>query len=234
MEIEHFSQTVKKNLVVVQQRIDDAAKRSGRTAEDVKMVAVTKYLDGERTAEMLRLGCRDLGESRPQILWDKANQLTDPDVRWHQIGHLQRNKAKRTLAIANLVHSVDSERLMNSLNEIATESDQVCDILLEINVSGDENKGGFAIFDVNELLGKGNHWPALNICGLMCMGGLASDDSQVRSEFERLRITRDMLQQRYDLALPELSMGMSGDFEIAIEEGATIVRIGSILYEGAI
>ncbi len=225
---------IQSNLQTVRQRIAEAAQRSGRSDSDVTLVAITKYIDAEITRLLFLSGGKILGESRPQELWHKAEQLSDLPITWHLVGHLQRNKVQRTLRYAQMIHSVDSERLATALNSAASQRGQPLDVLLEINVSGESAKHGFSaqsLAEAFDLLCQHDH---LRIRGLMCMAAMDADDETTRREFAELRQLRDQLapRARYPDQFSELSMGMSGDYEIAIEEGATIVRIGSALYEG--
>jgi pyridoxal phosphate enzyme (YggS family) len=225
--------TLARNLADVRRCIDAACHRAQRAPGDVTLVAVTKYAQPEWMRGLYELGCRDFGESRPQQLVQRAAGFPT-DVRWHLIGHLQRNKASAVWPVAAAIHSADSLRLLDKLAESARESSARPDILLEVNVSGEASKGGFA---PDELLAA---WPTLwpnaplQFAGLMTMAPLTDDPEATRPVFRALRELRDDLQQQTggQLRLPQLSMGMSGDFEIAIEEGATLVRIGSRLFEG--
>jgi len=228
------SERIAENLAVVRQRMAAAAQRSGRPPEAVRLIAVTKYVDLEATAALLAAGCRDLGESRPQSLWDKAAALPAADVRWHMIGHLQRNKARRTLPLLTLLHSADSVDLLQTLDRLAAEEGRRVAVLLEVNVSGDAAKHGFTAAQLPDVVARLPHWPQIETRGLMGMAGLESDADQSRREFAALRQLREQLRRELPagVALDELSMGMSGDYESAIEEGATLVRIGSALFEG--
>jgi len=224
------------NLACVGDRIAAAAHRSGRQPSDITLVAVTKYVDANIVPHLVTVGCTDLGESRPQELWSKAESLTDSPVHWHLIGHLQRNKVERTLPLVSLIHSVDSLRLANAMHESAAKSQRRTGALIEVNVSGDTAKHGFAPRGIEPLLPKLAGLNQIEFRGLMCMASPEGDLEAARRQFAELRRLRDHLRS---VAPPntdfnELSMGMSGDFEIAIEEGATIVRIGSALFEGII
>lgn len=221
------------NLASIQERIATAAQRSGRSADAVKMVAVTKYVSAEIIRELVAAGCHNLGESRPQALWDKAAALIDQSVNWHLIGHLQRNKVERTLPLVALVHSGDSLRLVKSINEANRHAGRKTPVLLEVNISGDTTKHGFAPAEIEPNLPALAEFSHVEICGLMGMASLEGDLNQARREFASLRQLRDCLQRVAPPAirLDELSMGMSGDFEAAIEVGATIVRIGSALFQ---
>lgn len=221
-----------KNLESVKQQIAEAAERSGRAADGIKLVAVTKYVPVNVIRPLVQLGCRDLGESRPQALWEKAAALGDMPVEWHMVGHLQRNKVDRTVPLVSLVHSGDSLRLLQAIDAAASAIGRRVPVLLEINVSGDATKHGFAPAEVESLLPAIVALPHIEVRGLMGMASREGDLEQARREFAGLRQLRDRLQQVAppEIKLTELSMGMSGDFEIAVEEGATIVRVGSALF----
>ncbi len=189
----------------------------------------------EATPVLVAAGCRDLGESRPQQLWQKAAALETAGVAWHLIGHLQRNKVARTLPLVSLVHSGDSLRLLEALDAEAVRAN--CDplpVLLELNVSGDAAKHGFQPSELEPLADSLTRLPRIEIRGLMAMAGCEGDLDDARREFAALRQWRDRLRSAWAgrWSLDELSMGMSGDYEVAIEEGATLVRVGSALFEG--
>ena len=225
---------IAENLAEVRGRIAEAAVRSGRGAEDVSLVAVTKYVSVVEVRALVEAGCSLLGENRPQELWQKAEALRELPVRWHLVGHLQRNKVRRTLPLVEMVESADSPRLVAAIDRIAGELSRRVPLLLEVNVSGEPAKHGLdpAALEacLEELAGYGN----AEVRGLMCMAGLEGGPEAARRDFARLRQLRDRLRERRPeaIALEELSMGMSGDYEAAIEEGATIVRIGSALFRG--
>lgn len=229
MNNQEIVEQFKENLTVVRQRIADAAQRSGRSATDVQLVAVSKYVDAAMTALLIEAGADVLGENRPQALDEKYQTIDNPNVHWHLIGHLQRNKVKKVLPQAALIHSVDSIRLIDAIEKSATDQGLIANVLLEANVSGESAKHGFSPAEVAAALDHAQSLSAIKVTGLMCMAGLASDTDNVRAEFARLRELRDQLGSK---ELVHLSMGMSGDFEVAIEEGATLVRVGSTLFEG--
>jgi pyridoxal phosphate enzyme (YggS family) len=196
-------------------------------------VAVTKSVGPTAATILTELGVLDLGESRPQELWHKAEPLA-PAVRWHLVGHLQRNKVERTLRRVYLIHSVDSIRLLNALEAEAATQGRPLDVLLEINVSREENKTGFA---PDDLVGLARHLVALQRVrplGLMTMAAQTEHAEEARPTFVELRRLRDRLQTDVGdaLKLEHLSMGMTNDFEIAIEEGATLIRVGTALFDG--
>ena len=212
-----------------------AATRSGRSAAAVTLVAVTKYADDDTIAALVAAGCHDLGESRPQQLWQRAAAYAPQAIRWHLIGHLQRNKVARTLPAVSLVHSCDSLRLADAIDQSAVEERLApVPVLVEVNISSDPAKHGFAEAEVAGALAHLATLSHVAVRGLMAMAGKADDPIAAREDFRRLRELRDRLQQDCPagISLNELSMGMSGDYEVAIEEGATIVRVGSALVEG--
>jgi hypothetical protein len=223
------------NLAAVRSRIAAAAVASGRRPEAVCLVAATKYVSADVTRALIAAGCQDLGESRPQALWAKAETLADlPGLRWHLIGHLQRNKVERSVPMAALIHSVDSLRLAEAISAAAAELGRSVAVLLEVNVSGEEAKHGFTPVGLAEQFDAITALPHLEFRGLMAMAGREDLDHDPRREFAGLRSLREQLAPRatHPERFIELSMGMSGDFEAAILEGATIVRVGSALFEG--
>lgn len=224
------------NLARVRERIEAACRAAGRTVASVGLVGVTKSVSPALARALLDAGCGDLAESRPQALWSKQEALADRgDVRWHLIGHLQRNKVRRTLPLCHLVHSLDSQRLLAALAAEAHGLGLTTDVLIEVNLTGAAARTGIAPGAVRPLL---DAWPdaGVRLRGLMGMAaapeaGATADAA--RRQFAALRALRDRLrEERPDLGLDELSMGMSDDFEDAILEGATLVRIGSALWEG--
>ncbi|MHB8898108.1 MAG: YggS family pyridoxal phosphate-dependent enzyme [Thermoguttaceae bacterium] len=228
------SRRIAENLAEVRGRIAEAAARSGRRAEELLLVAVTKYVGIELIEPLIDAGATLLGESRPQQLWSKAEALAGRSVRWHMIGQLQRNKIRRTLPLVELIHSGEDIRHLEAIDRIAAELPQPARVLLEVNVSGDRSKHGLSPDELERGLPELGRLMNLEIRGLMCMAGLETDAEGARRDFAALRELRDRLQPACPerVSLGELSMGMSGDFEAAIQEGATIVRVGSALFEG--
>jgi len=222
------------NLAEVRERIRTSAEASGRAAADVTLVAVCKYFGSEVTRDVVAAGCRDIGENRPQMLWSKASDLTALDARFHQIGHLQRNKVRRTIACIDLLHAGDSLRLISSVSSESVKQGIVSRLLIEVNVSGDENKHGFCPSELESVLEEVAVLPNIDIQGMMAMAGLESDVSESQREFAKLRELRETLSSccPENVSLKHLSMGMTRDYELAIREGATIVRIGTALFEG--
>jgi PLP dependent protein len=228
-----LSEQIAANLAAIQSRIAAAAQRSGRTVEDVRLIAVTKYARPAWVRALVDAGQVLLGESRPQQLIERAAELTGP-IEWHLIGHLQRNKVRPVLPHAALIHSIDSLRLAERISDIAGQLSLTSPVLLEVNVSQEASKDGFVPEVLQKQWGALQALPNLQIDGLMTMAPPGDDAQDARPTFQGLRKLRDQLRaSTADPArLSELSMGMSGDFEVAVEEGATLVRIGSALFEG--
>ena len=228
------------NLAAVRGRIADACGRAGRPVAEVRLVGVTKYVSADLAALLVRAGCPDLGESRPQSLLQKAETLAAgmPPAeapRWHLIGHLQRNKIRRTLPWLSLLHSLDSLRLLGAIQAEAALAGRPCDVLVEVNLTDDPGRTGLPEVELPGVLEAAAGLSHVRVRGLMGMAPKpdGDDSGAARREFARLRALRDAARRWLPPgALPELSMGMSGDFEEAILEGATLVRVGSALWEG--
>jgi len=228
-----LTNVLSKNLHRVRERIASACARVDRPPDEVTLIAVTKYAELGWVRGLIDLGVTDLGESRPQQLVARAEQLP-PHVRWHQIGHLQRNKADILLPVAARIHSVDSLRLIEHLARSAIKLGCRPRILLEVNVSGEASKDGFVVDELLAAWQRILEHDSIAIDGLMTMAPLEDDPAAARPAFRGLRELRNRLRDASDgrCLLPDLSMGMSGDFEIGIEEGATLIRVGSSLFEG--
>ncbi|MDP3774673.1 MAG: YggS family pyridoxal phosphate-dependent enzyme [Gemmatimonadales bacterium] len=213
----------------VRARIAQAAARSGRTAEAVQVVAVTKGHPIERVRDAVALGFTDLGENRVQEALAKQEAWPDAPVRWHLIGHLQRNKAKLAVGRFALIHSLDSVRLADALELEAAKRNLVQDALVEVNVAREPQKSGAMPEEAEKIVAHAATLPHLRVNGLMTMAPLTDDAAVIRRTFAGLRALKERLPAP-GVSLTELSMGMSGDFEIAIEEGATMVRLGTVLF----
>jgi pyridoxal phosphate enzyme (YggS family) len=217
----------------VEERLYAACRRAGRSREDVTLVCVTKTVTPAVACLLPELGLFHLGENRPQELWRKAATLPKT-VQWHLIGHLQRNKIERTLPLVSLIHSVDSLRLLEALESEAAKRQQTVPVLLEVNASREPNKHGFAPEQLPGLVPTLRSLQQLQVRGLMTMAALEEDPERSRPTFAEVRALRDRLRDAVGPPheMTHLSMGMSNDFEVAIEEGATLVRIGSALFGG--
>ena len=217
------------NLINIHSRMQDAAHRVGRQVLDVRLVAVSKTYPPAVIQEAWNAGQHVFGENRVQDALPKIAELP-AKAEWHFIGHLQSNKIRKALPAFTLIHGVDNLELAQQINRIAGEMGLTANILLEINVSGEATKFGFSPADLRENLEGLLCLPNIRINGLMTMAPYSEDPETARPVFSKLRILRDELAAQSGQALPELSMGMSGDFEVAIQEGATIVRIGSSIF----
>ncbi|MEX1187547.1 MAG: YggS family pyridoxal phosphate-dependent enzyme [Gemmatimonadaceae bacterium] len=213
-------------LAEIRQRIDEARSRGGR-GQDVRIVAVTKTHGPEAVAAAVRAGIGDVGENRVQEAIAKMSEV-DVAVRWHLIGHLQRNKVREAGRFA-LIHSVDSERLAEALDREALRAGRTFDVLVQVNASGEASKGGFGTDEVPRVAERLKSMAGLRVTGSMTMAALGAGEPELRASFARARAARDVLSAAGHPA-GEISMGMSQDYEIAVEEGATLVRLGTILF----
>ncbi len=225
--------TIALNIASVRTRIAAACGRAGRDPSSVTIVSVSKGIDLARIRESLRAGLPDIGENRIPEALEKYRELAGraPRPVWHMIGHLQRNKAREAVRIFDLIHSVDSVRLAEELDRQAAKQGKVQEILIEVNISGEESKYGIAPGELDGLLDAFGGLEHVRARGLMCMAPFSEDPEDARPFFRALRELRDARRGRWP-GLEELSMGMSGDFETAVEEGATLVRIGRAIFEG--
>lgn len=236
--VDSLLETLRNNLAAVEERIRTACNRVGRSRDEITLVAVTKSVSAEVACLLPGLGVHDLGEGRPQELWRKFAILQEASlpVRWHLVGHLQRNKVDRTLPLVHCIHSVDSLRLLEAIEKEskAQNLQHSVEVFLEVNASGEEAKHGFAPGDLPSLPEALLNLRGVRVVGLMTMAAFEADPEQTRSTFILLRQLRDQLRPQVAPVHPlhQLSMGMSNDFEVAIEEGATVVRLGTILFEG--
>jgi len=220
--------TISTRLHEVRERIAAAARRSGRRAEEVTLVVVSKTMSVSVVAEAIAAGANVLGENRVQEAHQKVTALAGQAV-WHLIGHLQSNKAKLAVELFSRIHSVDSIRLAGELERHAAAAGKTVRCLLEVNVGDEVQKSGAAQAEVRRILEAVGRCPHLFVDGLMAIPPFLPEAEAVRPYFRRLREIRDGL-ERDGFSLPELSMGMSHDFEVAIEEGATLVRIGTAIF----
>ena len=219
--------SIAENIAAVRAKIAAAAVRAGRDPTNVKLVAVGKLQPIEALVEAVAAGQLDLGENYPQELRDKARLVRG--ATWHFIGALQRNKVKYVVGVCRLVHSIDSPSLAEEIARRAADAGLVQRILLQVNVGEEAQKSGVAESDLGELVDRVRALPSLALEGLMCIPPNVDLD-KVAPYFRRLRELRDGERARTGLALPELSMGMSADYEIAIAEGATLVRVGTAIF----
>lgn len=228
-----LSDRLHQRLTRVEERIESACRRAGRSRHDVQLIVVTKSVSTAVAQALHELGIVNMGESRPQELWRKSAALPGT-IHWHQIGHLQTNKIERTLPLVRLIHSVDRVALLQALEKEASKRQLLVHGLLEVNASDESNKHGFAPDELESVLPVLPSLQWLRIRGLMTMAAYIAEPEKCRPTFALLRGLRDQLIEkvRAPHTFDELSMGMSNDFEVAIEEGATMVRLGTVLFEG--
>ena len=221
---------IEQNLQEIRSKISEFAKQFGRKPDSVKLIAVSKTKPINLIIEAKQAGQVDFGENRVQELQDKHPEL--PDVNWHMIGHLQRNKVKFIAPFIHLIHSVDTPRLLAEVSKQAEKNNRTINCLLQVNISNESQKSGMDEHEVRDVLSNIDQYPSVVIKGFMGMAEFTSDREKIRNQFRSLKMLRESLaefnSERIDLK--ELSMGMSGDYDIAIEEGATMVRIGSAVF----
>ena len=200
-------------------------------SNNATLIAVSKTKPVAAIRNFYDLGQRDFGENRVQELVEKQESLPD-NIRWHQIGHLQKNKVKYIAPFIHLIHSIDSIELLKTVDKEAAKNNRVINVLLQIKIAEEDSKFGLSQQDTEEIIKSYQEglFPHVSIQGLMGMATFTSDQDVVKSEFIRLRSLRDSWQVTYDIELHELSMGMSGDYELALREGSTMVRVGSLLF----
>lgn len=222
--------SIEQGLAAVERRIDRACKRAGRDRDEVRLLPVTKTVPAARVAVALEAGYRAIGENRVQEAVAKRAELTEWDIEWHLVGHLQRNKVKQALEFADWIESVDRVALVERLGRQLAERGETRTVLLQVNTSGAESQFGVAPEEAPRLATAIAAESTLELRGLMTIGRLVENPGDARDCFVTLRRLRERLQDELGQGLPVLSMGMSGDVEVAIEEGATLVRVGSAIF----
>lgn len=223
---------MEKRIQDVNRRVEKAAQESGRSPHSIRLVAVSKTIPAKRVKEALEAGIKLFGENYVQEARAKFNELYAYHPSWHFIGHLQSNKAKYAVRLFDLIHSVDSLKLSMELNKQAKKIDKIQDVLIQVNMSGETSKSGIDPKDAVRLIKEISPLENLSIKGLMTMPPFFNDPDTVRPYFSALRDLRDQLKNESppNVSLDELSMGMTGDFEVAIAEGATLVRVGTAIF----
>ena len=222
---------IAENIRSVEQRIQAACARAGRRRDEVTLICVTKTMPVTDLQEAYDEGQRNFGENRVQEITEKYPLLPD-DIRWHMIGHLQRNKVKYLMDRVVMIHSVDSASLARTISKEAVKAGRTMDILLEVNAAGEESKFGLGYEEVLPLIREIAPLPGIHICGLMTVAPYTDDPETNREFFKKLRdLSVDIDRQSIDnVSMHTLSMGMTGDFEVAIEEGATHIRVGTAIF----
>lgn len=221
--------SIVENLQAVRGNVANAAHRAGRDAASVELIAVSKTYPAEIIREAIEAGQEVFGENRVQEAMIKIPNLPER-LRWHLIGHLQSNKVRKALPLFELIHGVDSADLARDIDRIAADTGSYPRVLLEVNISGEGSKHGFAPENLERELESLLELPRVQVEGLMTMAPLAPEAEASRPYFAALRELRDRMSQKAGIPLGELSMGMSGDYQVAVEEGATLVRVGSAIF----
>lgn len=226
-----MSEQIRERLARVRERIARAAERAGRNVEDVTLIAVSKTFDSATVQQAVDAGMRDLGENRVQEGIAKATQISG-DVRWHLIGHLQSNKARQAVETFGVIHTIDSKELVDRLDRIAGESGRTPKVLIQVDLAHEPTKSGADEGELGSIVESLDHAQHLELQGLMVLPPFFDSLEQTRPYFRRLRETLERLNgnRTRERRLTELSMGMSHDFEVAIEEGATMVRVGTAIF----
>ena len=217
----------------LKKEIERSCRKAGRNAEDVLLIAASKYAGASQIAEVINLGISDFGENRADEFKEKYSALGDiaKSVRWHFIGHLQSRKAKVVVPISDYIHSIESISTIEEVDKQAFKIGKIQKVLVEVNISGEQSKYGMKPDEISFFIRNAFKFTNTVICGLMTMAPLSSDEVLIRNIFSRTRHLRDDMAKSSDFArVSELSMGMSNDFNIAIEEGSTMVRIGSLIF----
>ncbi|WP_273150097.1 YggS family pyridoxal phosphate-dependent enzyme [Enterocloster asparagiformis] len=222
---------IKEQLEEVRERVNAACLRAGRDPKSVTLIAVSKTKPAQAVQEAYEAGARDFGENKVQEILQKQPALPQ-DIRWHMIGHLQRNKVHQVIGKAVLIHAVDSLRLAEQIEQEAAKQNLDVDVLLEINVAKEESKYGFFLEDAEEAIRRISALPHVHIKGLMTIAPFVENPEENRGIFQKLyQFSVDINDKNIDnVTMGVLSMGMSGDFEVAIEEGATMVRVGTSIF----
>ncbi len=222
---------VAENYADVERRVCEACKRAGRDRSEVTLIAVSKTKPVPMLTEAYAAGARDFGENKVQEIMDKYPALPG-DIRWHMIGHLQRNKVKYLVGRVKLIHSVDSLRLAEEISAQSVKRDTVTDILIEVNIAGEESKFGISREETFALVEEAAKLPGIHVKGLMVVPPFVENPEENRGYFREIReLSVDIEGKKIDnVSMCMLSMGMTGDFEVAIEEGATLVRVGTAIF----
>jgi len=224
---------VSDNFREINRRINDACSRSGREPDEITLVCVTKEASLSNILEAIKDGITNIGENRVQDALIKYNSLKESNISWHMIGHLQRNKVKDALKIFGLIHSVDSLKLAIEINKEAVKQGKVVDVLAQVNTSGEASKFGIRPGEVLKLVEEITALSNVKLLGLMAMAPMAERSEESRPYYKKLKKIFDEINTKIPaLKMKYLSMGMSQDFEIAIEEGANIIRVGRAIFKG--
>jgi pyridoxal phosphate enzyme (YggS family) len=223
---------IKENIDIILNRVAEAAKKSGRNPEDITIIAVSKTVDSNRAREAVENGLLNLGENRVQEFVNKYEQLGGMNIKWHMIGHLQKNKVKYIIDKAELIHSVENLELANEINKRAKQNEIVSKVLIELNIGEEDSKFGINVDRVYDFVKDINQYDNILVKGIMTVAPYADDPEEVRWIFKKMKEIYDNISEMKlkNTDMQYLSMGMTNDFEVAIEEGSNIVRIGTAIF----
>lgn len=219
------------NIAAVMNRIEDACKRSGRDAREIEVIAVTKFVEEERINQAIDLGIRTIAENKAQEIKRKHSKIQS--VSWHMIGVMQTNKVKMIIDLVDMIQSVDRKNLVEEIDKAAAKSNKTMDVLIQVNIAREEQKSGVEIEHLEELIQYASSKKNIRVRGLMAIMPDIEDELPLRNYFAQMKKIFDGYAKREiaNVKMDYLSMGMSGDFEIAIEEGANMIRVGSALFQ---
>lgn len=221
--------SIKDNISNITNRINAACTKAGRNPDEVTLVAVSKTVGVDYINEAVGCGIKNLGENKVQEIMDKYT-LVEGSPKWHMIGHLQTNKVKYIIDKVTMIHSVDSVKLLGEIDKRAKASGKTMDVLIEVNVGREQSKYGVYPEDLDQIMSEGQKFKNLTICGLMTVAPALGDKGKVRPYFKEMKNLFENAKQKYGSHIRYLSMGMTNDFEVAIEEGANIVRVGTGIF----
>ena len=225
------TEKLKRNINNLKDEMDKICKKIGRSSKDISIIAATKYASAGQVKLIYNLGLRNFGENRVDEL-EKKYSAVEKDSVWHFIGHLQSRKVKKVVPLVEFIHSIDRISTLSKVNDEAEKLNKIQKLLIEINISGEQSKCGINPDDLYNFLKETSNFKNIKVVGLMTMAPLIDDFGFIREIFKKLRILRDKSNEYFsNMNLTELSMGMSNDYQVAIEEGATMIRIGSIIFK---
>ncbi|MBS4534206.1 YggS family pyridoxal phosphate-dependent enzyme [Clostridium sp. D2Q-14] len=224
--------SINENIKEIERKINEACKRTNRSREDINLIAVTKTISVDIISEAIELGMTDIGENKVQEITAKYDALNDYDLTWHMIGHLQSNKVKYIIDKVDLIHSLDRKSLAKELNKRAKKIDRVINALVQVNIAEEESKFGLKKEDVMDFLKMLEGYPYIKVKGLMVMAPYAEESENVRYVFRDAKALFEKIKKKElsNVEMKYLSMGMTNDFEIAIEEGANLIRVGTGIF----
>ena len=220
------------NIDDILKKIDDTCKKTGRNSKDITVIAVSKTVDSKRAKEAVEAGVENLGENRVQELVKKYDELADTDIRWHMIGHLQKNKAKYIIDKTVLIHSVESIELAEEINKRAIKNNLTSNVLIELNIGEEESKFGINEDNIYDFVKNMEQFENIKVLGLMTVAPFCEDPEDVRWVFKKMKNINDKISTMNlrNTEMKYLSMGMTNDYEVAIEEGSNIIRIGTAIF----